>query len=387
MCKLFAFANLETKIIDHTTGTKINKALRHLFYINSYGQTDGAGIMWMDKQGKAGFIKDAVPSPTLIEFKSFDNIKNTLHTNRFVAGHTRYSTVGSNSWENSHPFFHGRYMGMQNGTIKNDHKKLVKEKVSPCAVDSASVFWAFEQQGIEKTLDNYEGEGVFMFLDVKEKTFNIVKNFYRNLHRAKIKDLEAYIFSTDKFALQLACDRALLEIDKVEEVEDDELHTFYLDCSYSSEDMIVPPPTNSYYSQYYNNYYNGYWDDDDPRYPINSQRTITRGTGGFNRNGNNPSANDATTTKSSTTTDAERGKLLLENKDNVTTITKPNKKLEYVADCDMCGNPLMTNSLIFGDHQDITKTQYLSCSCCVQEVKSYSGREMFRIDVKEENNG
>ena len=336
MCKLCAFVNLEPVAIPYATGILINKALKHLFYINSYGQEDGSGIMWMDDKGNSKYIKEAVASPTLINFKAFDNIKNDFYKFKFVAAHTRFSTVGTNSWENSHPFHHGNYLGMQNGTIKSNHKALVPGEISPCEVDSSSVIWAINKQGIDKTFEEYQGEGVFMFFDLKTKSFNIVKNDRRTLFRAKLSSHNAYLISTDTSALQLVIDRSGLTTDPIEPVPNDQLITYGLDNTLSTRPLTVNIPTYVYpdATSYYGRTYGHYYTPSKYTQPTKSPARL-------------PSVS---TSKASG---------------------------EYLCDCALCGNPITSRDKFYTDNQNIDLASIVSCESCLAYVETYANANLY----------
>jgi len=358
MCKLYGWVNSETIPIPYATGQKINKVLRHLMHINTYGNVDGAGLMWTDVAGRTHYMKEAVPGTTFMQFKVFDDMKNDFYRQKFLAGHTRFSTVGSNTWENSHPFHHGNYVGMQNGTIRNNHKSLVPGKVSPCNVDSESVFWSFAQQGVEATFDNYEGEGVFLYIDTENTTFNVVKNDKRNLHRAKVTGLNAYLLCTDKFALELVCGRASLPIDAVEEVPSDQLISYELNGAITQTPMEVPGPNYTYDTTSYYNTWEA-WD-----YDVDS--TGRRVYGAYKR---------------------ELDKKF-ERKPRKTVLLNPPEETrhsldEYLTDCDMCSSPLFEHNLVFADHTDFTKAKMITCSSCAKDATSLTQTPMYQVTEKE----
>lgn len=362
MCKLFAYVNQEQTTINYTLGSKINRVLQHLFYINSFGQTDGSGLMWTNSKGESMYLKDSVPSPTLMQFNSFTTNKLDFYKHKWVAGHTRYSTVGSNTWENSHPFLHGKYLGMQNGTIYNDHTTLVEGKISPCAVDSSSVFWAFAQQGVEKTFEAYEGAGVFMYIDTEEKTFNIVKNYERDLHIVKIVGIDAYLITTDKYALELVCNRANLAIEEVHEVDNDTLYTF----SFAGVTTKTPLEVKAIKTVVYDDAYWSAWEKQYIRSTYDSTYGSKRTSG--------------KTYPKRTSSKASKPVVKFKSKQPVSTTTS----LSYVTDCDICSSPLMTDDLVFADSSEPSSASVFCCSGCVLEAKRLTGKSMYRVELSKE---
>ena len=244
MCKLAAVVNLEKQhrtALSYQQKQQVAKTLRHLFYINSYGQTDGSGVMGLDHDGMYFYHKRAIPSPDFLSTKTVKEFMGNLDDFKFAAFHTRFGTVGGNSDANSHPFEHGNTLLMQNGTVDTfcDTDKLVDGEVNPCTVDSDAVAWAIEQQGVDKTMERYVGAGVFMWFDLAEREFNIVKNDERNLNMLKVKGKEVYIFGTDYHAVALAATRSGLSYDWIKPVKDDTLHTFTLECEYKHRPLTV----------------------------------------------------------------------------------------------------------------------------------------------------
>lgn len=310
--------------------------------------------MTMDDKGSTKFLKDAVPSTTLMQFSAFNTLKSTFYKQKFVAGHTRYSTVGGDNWENTHPFHFGQYMGMQNGTISSDHETIVPGLLSPCEVDSASVFWSMSQQGIEETFKNYEGEGVFLFFDTKAKTFNIVKNMYRNLHRVRVENLDAYIYSTDKGALQLVIERSGLVADDIEIVPNDTLITYGIDNTYVTSHLEVPEPV-------YTNYGTNYWKTSTPKKQTSSTKALPPPSTGPLDIWDEEAYYDDYTGLGTGTTDS------------------------YICDCDMCGSPLHASDNIYANTMNLDKASVVSCQDCVRSVMEQTGKTLFAVSYLEKD--
>lgn len=344
--------NNHKTIVPKFTGDKINKVLKHLFYINSYGQVDGSGIMWTEADKKTYYTKEEGPSPELIDGPVFKAAYSNLYNCKFVAGHTRYSTVGANSEDNSHPFLEGNYLGMQNGTISNNHTAIVPNEVSPCEVDSNSVFWAMNKQGVKKTLDYYEGAAVFMFMDLKNDTFNIVKNSERNLHKVKVTGFDVWVFCTDKYALELAFSRAALAIDEVQEVPNDTLFTYTVGGVVTENEQVVKESFSTPYKHTYYNNYSGYKD----WYGYKGEK------------------------KSNTVVP------FVKRKELPNTYTPPTNALasEYTTDCVMCSSPLYSLDVMYGDSNVLSACNYVSCSCCVSATEGMIGSKLMYITDKKD---
>jgi hypothetical protein len=90
----------------------------------------------------------------------------------------------------THPFVHGRIIGMHNGTLK----KLFGETISKKQNDSDILFRAFNEFGVEKTLSNTEGAYACVWLDTEEDTVNFVRNAERSLYFGYLKYAPETIF-------------------------------------------------------------------------------------------------------------------------------------------------------------------------------------------------
>lgn len=253
MCRLAAYINLEAQPVGFAAEGKINKMLEHVFYCNSFGNTDGSGIMMMDSDGLVDTHKRAIPSTDFINTKWYDS--QNLAKEKFVGMHTRYATVGGNSDSNSHPFQHGDITLMQNGTAASSpHHTVLTGKPSGCVVDSDSVAYAFDTIGVEETLDVYRGDGVFMWLDEKDKSFNIVKNDKRQLHFIQWKDKPNIIFfATEAYVLALAAVRAGIDFDKIHPVKDGTHHKYKVDNTYTAKPLEVQAYVPQVYCQHSHN--------------------------------------------------------------------------------------------------------------------------------------
>lgn len=346
MCKLAAYINFDKLTLAEEKS--INTMLDHLFYINSFGQTDGSGVMLMDSTGNFDMHKRALPSPDFMNTKWYKS--QDFASKMFVGFHTRYSTVGGNSDKNSHPFVHGKIALMQNGTISGSHKGIVRGKVSPCDVDSDSVCWAFNEQGIEKTLnDDYRGAGVFMFFNLEEKSFNIIKNDERTLHFLKVRDKNTVIVATDAHALALAATRAKVPFDKVEEVKIDHWHKWGIDKTYSSEPMEIKKGFS--WGDEYSNF----------KYPNHNHQQNQR---------HNVPRSEAK---------SDRGNNLvvpISKKKDTTMPVTIEETGEYMSDCVWCSSPIYTDADSIG-YSETTKE--CCCAECLPTVEQYYGKEEWRL--------
>lgn len=246
----------------NNTGQPVSLAernmLKMMFYLNSYGNTDGSGIMYKDLKGNISGHKRALPSPDFIEGKWGSNFFNKQASScQFIGCHTRYSTVGGNSDQNSHPFNHGKFLLMQNGTAGGyAYNNLVPNDRTNHEVDTECVAYAFSKIGVEATLDKYEGAGVFAWIDMKEKSFNIVKNSERELWVGKVRGKDLYFLATEQQNLDFAAYRCKVDLEYVDYLADDTWHIWDDKGDYDCKDLVVKKYV--YVAPSYNKYGYGY---------------------------------------------------------------------------------------------------------------------------------
>jgi len=240
MCKLVAYLNLETDNKKYDNYSKYTKMFKHLLYINSFGNSDGTGVMQMTSDGKTYMYKRGIPSPDFLQLKAGKAITDINKKTRFIVGHTRYGTVGGISDENSHPFLHGNIMLVQNGTSEYAYRELLKGNEG-IEVDSEAVCYSINKNGVEKTFEEYQGSGVFMWFNTKDKTFNLLKNFERTLFCGKIIGKDIYFITTDVHALDYTAKRAGVALEYIEEVDNGVLLTYDLEGNFTEKELLVIP--------------------------------------------------------------------------------------------------------------------------------------------------
>ena len=366
MCRLAAMINNEDNL-PHPIKGKLANIMTNLFFLNSYGNTDGSGVMSMNKDGAVWGHKRAIPSYDFVHTKWYENFKKEIGEQRFVALHTRFSTVGGNTDANSHPFAWGDHVLMQNGT-GHAHKGLVKGKVSPCAVDSESVCWSIANQGVEATFDAYRGAGAFMFLDKKAKTFSIIKNDERELAIAKIRNYEIYIVATEADALIYAIGKAGLEVEgwMADDIENGLLHTWGVDKVYQSTPMEVHPTTKYTYGT-----------------PYQGNSRVVPKSNAVVAQGGAPSTSGKSHTSTTSVTCNKQGEVVVDviedeedeeaNHDNLSTFN-------FIDDCALCSSPIDVTE----GHGQITEFQNMyCCNSCMKEAykQGYSLRYISGVEL------
>ncbi len=168
-----------------------------------------------------------------------------------LVGHGRHATAGEINDANAHPFKVGPITFLHNGTINYGLN------VPKGATDSETVAKAFVDIGVKETLKKIMGAYVFVWLDSRDNTLNIVKNYQRPLH--VLEEKNCIYFASEEGFLELFKERELSfanktsTIEKVKEYEWlkwDLENRCYLtpenvskECSVTSYSHTPPPPT------------------------------------------------------------------------------------------------------------------------------------------------
>lgn len=100
-------------------------------------------------------------------------------------GHNRWATKGKVDADNAHPFSHGHFTGVHNGTLDTTTNL---EGDGKFGTDSETFYYCMSQVGEEAALNKVRGPYCFVWLNAKDNTLNFARNSGRPLH---------YVFDTD----------------------------------------------------------------------------------------------------------------------------------------------------------------------------------------------
>lgn len=119
-----------------------------------------------------------------------------------ILGHCRSATSGKVNDVNSHPFEKNGKIFFHNGTIKN-----IKDfpEFNKFDVDSEGLLAAFDKLGIEKTLQQTDGDLACLWYDSADETINVIRNNNRPLFGVKVNDL--LFISSEKIMLEFILNR------------------------------------------------------------------------------------------------------------------------------------------------------------------------------------
>lgn len=126
--------------------------------------------------------------------------KNIFNAPVVLVAHARAATKGAVEKKNAHPFHQGNILGVHNGTIHTHFEGRDKFET-----DSEALFAYMNEHGEQKGLDMvnqlWSAAYALMWINLKERTFNIARNSDRTLYYMKHKHKDACFLSSDKLFL------------------------------------------------------------------------------------------------------------------------------------------------------------------------------------------
>ncbi len=152
-------------------------------------------------------------------------VRNTAPTPKVIIGHNRYATQGVVNIANAHPFTHGNWTGVHNGSLDN-YKGICEGSFE---VDSEHVIAGFNENGFVKTWEDFTGAAAIVAWDAERKQLNVARNDERPLHFATFKKGRAMIIASEPWMIEaLECKSGISSaygLSDVDEIKKDHLFT------------------------------------------------------------------------------------------------------------------------------------------------------------------
>jgi len=120
-----------------------------------------------------------------------------------IIGHTRWPTKGAVTLEATHPHEYGDFVGVHNGTIDSINGKWIGKDES----DSFELYKSFHENGVKETIEQTVGAYALVFIDMKKKTLNFLRNEKRPMYIAVIQGGGTIYWASEKGMLDFVLGR------------------------------------------------------------------------------------------------------------------------------------------------------------------------------------
>lgn len=136
-----------------------------------------------------------------------DGHKDLLGEYKVLMGHNRWATIGAVNEANAHPFHTGSIIGAHNGTLTAmANWRLDDER--DYQTDSECIFHNFDKNGLEVTMDKLDGAWAFTWYDLKENTFNLLRNEERPCYFCFSENGKTMYYASEDWMLYTALEKA-----------------------------------------------------------------------------------------------------------------------------------------------------------------------------------
>lgn len=176
---------------------------KRLLVLDVFRGLDSTGAAFVGKEG-VDTVKMATNPLNLFQVKKFEKLLNGYSSTAFI-GHNRAATLGKVNDANAHPFTFGNITGAHNGTLdRASWSRLEAAAGFETDVDSAAIFAAINEVGIEQTISLMEkgrtsstGAWALTWYDESEGTMNFIRNEHRPLWYGFNKDKDKFIWASE----------------------------------------------------------------------------------------------------------------------------------------------------------------------------------------------
>lgn len=224
-----------------------------LLFANTLRGDDSTGVVFVEKDGSFGYMKDAYSAPMVIDdFKDDPLNKGMYQLGKAMIGHNRKATVGKVHKDTAHPFIVDKTFAMvHNGTLFG-HNLLAKTTVDSeaLAIHLKKVLGKnFDKETFEEAMGEVYGAYAVACYNQETHKIHLLRNAQRPLFIVETD--EAWVWASEYGMLAWILGRHGINIgkDKAEQVKENCIYTIDLsENKLTKEDYVpkkAPPVTNN----------------------------------------------------------------------------------------------------------------------------------------------
>lgn len=134
--------------------------------------------------------------------KGFDGMMKRWH--KGMIGHNRWATVGKITEDNAHPFHHGDFVGVHNGTLRTLSNMPGFKKFE---TDSEMIYHSFAVKGVDETIKELNGAFALAWYNNDNNSIQLCRNEERPLMLCRSEDGKTCFFASEAWMLRVALSR------------------------------------------------------------------------------------------------------------------------------------------------------------------------------------
>ena len=164
------------------------------------------------KEKSVDFMKRALPSWEMQQYKLYDQIVDKHRARPFMIGHNRAATRGKVVANNAHPFEQGNIVGVHNGTITSI---AAYDKFRSYVVDSEALIASIAELGARATFASVCGAFAVVWYDTSTDLLHMIRNDERPLALGVAKNENTVLVASEAGMLRWLSHRNGIKLDNV----------------------------------------------------------------------------------------------------------------------------------------------------------------------------
>lgn len=202
MCGIVAIVNngmLKTDVVNY---------IKQGLYVDSLRGEDATGLFSVNSKGEALFFKKPMAGPDFLQLAGTEAIFDA-ETPRFMVGHNRATTRGSNRIEHIHPVSCQSILLVHNGTLTTYYDLT---DLTNNSHDTTAIAHGMHHKGELTTLEKLDGAYALVWWNSTSKTLNFARNTERPLYMAQETANKGWLIASEQGMIKWLAERIKINI-------------------------------------------------------------------------------------------------------------------------------------------------------------------------------